>query len=184
MKAITRRGDLTVASADGTLFEASRSGFRERHFMRHRYLVTSGALAGGLALVFVAAFSLPGQSPAPASKQTPAKAAPTKAAVTSKAGPAPRTSWGEPDLQGVWFVMADVPLERSAANAGKEFLTDEEMAAGDRAKGLNPGRNARSEDSAQDVNGAYNAVFNSILKTGRRTSMVIDPPDGHIDRKS
>lgn len=152
--------------------------------MRHRYLVTSGALAAGLALVFMATSSLPGQSPAPASKQTPAKAAPTKAAptnaATAKAGPVPRTSWGEPDLQGVWFVMADVPLERSAANAGKEFLTDEEMAAGDRAKGLNPGRNARSEDKAQDVSGAYNAVFNSVLKTGRRTSMIIDPPDGHI----
>ena len=76
--------------------------------------------------------------------------------------------------------MADVPLERSAANAGKEFLTDAEMAAADEQKGLNPGRNARSADAAQDVNGAYNAVFNSVLKTGRRTSMIIDPPDGRI----
>jgi hypothetical protein len=33
---------------------------------------------------------------------------------------------------------------------------------------------------AQDVSGAYNAVFNSVLKTGKRTSMVIDPPDGRI----
>ncbi len=63
--------------------------------------------------------------------------------------------------------MADVPLERSAANAGKEFLTDEEMAAADKQKGLNPGRNARSADAAQDVTGAYNAVFNSVLKTGQ-----------------
>ncbi len=76
--------------------------------------------------------------------------------------------------------MADVPLERSAANAGKEFLTDAEMAAADKQKGFNPGRNARSADAAQDVTGAYNAVFNSVLKTGRRTSMIIDPPDGRI----
>ena len=47
-------------------------------------------------------------------------------------------------------------------------------------KGVNPGRNARSANSAQDVNGAYNAVFNSVLKTGKRTSMIIDPPDGKI----
>jgi hypothetical protein len=75
--------------------------------------------------------------------------------------------------------MYDVPLERSAANAGKEFLTDQEVAAADAKKGLDPGRNARSA-GAQDVTGAYNAVFNSILKTGKRTSMVIDPPDGKI----
>jgi hypothetical protein len=83
-------------------------------------------------------------------------------------------------LQGTWFVLADVPLQRSAANANKEFLTDEEMAASDKQKGLNPGRNARSANSVADVDGAYNAVFNSVLKTGRRTSMIIDPPDGHI----
>jgi hypothetical protein len=75
--------------------------------------------------------------------------------------------------------MYDVPLERSAANANKEFLTDEEVAAADKKKGLDPGRNARAS-GVQDVTGAYNAVFNSILKTGKRTSMIIDPPDGRI----
>jgi len=45
---------------------------------------------------------------------------------------------------------------------------------------VDPGRNARSANSAQDVNGAYNAVFNSVLKTSKRTSMIIDPPDGKI----
>src|SRR3974377_548401 len=86
----------------------------------------------------------------------------------SKTGAAPRTAWGEPDLQGTWFVMYDVPLERSAADAKKEFLTDAEVAAADAAKGVNPGRNSRgTEGTAQDVSGAYNAVFNSVLKTGR-----------------
>jgi len=127
--------------------------------------LVAGALAGVLALA---------QTPAPAPKATASKA---KAAA--KAAPSLRTPWGDPDLQGTWFVMYDVPLERSAANAGKEFLTDEEVAAADKKKGLDPGRNARSA-GAQDVSGAYNAVFNSILKTGKRTSMVIDPPDGKI----
>src|SRR6202035_3471785 len=99
--------------------------------------------------------------------------------AAAKPGGPPRTPWGDPNLQGTWFVMADVPLERSAANAGKEFLTDEEVAASDKKKGLDPGRNARSA-GVQDVTGAYNAVFNSILKTGKRTSMIIDPPDGRI----
>jgi len=107
-------------------------------------------------------------------------ATPAAKAGTTKAGTVARTPWGDPDLQGVWFVTQDVPLERSAANAGKEFLTDEEVAAADKAKGVNPGRNARSADAGADVTGAYNAVFNSILKTGKRTSMIIDPPDGKI----
>jgi hypothetical protein len=114
------------------------------------------------------AVSLAGQNTAP------------KAAAAKSAAALPRTPWGDPDLQGVWFVTQDVPLERSAANAGKEFLTDEEVAAADKLKGVNPGRNARSADAGQDVTGAYNAVFNSILKTGKRTSMIIDPPDGRI----
>jgi hypothetical protein len=118
--------------------------------------------------------SLVGQSPAGASKaKAPAAKSKAKAALA-------RTPWGSPDLQGVWYVMADVPLERSAANSGKELLTDEEIAASDIRKGLNPGRNARAADAGADVTGAYNAVFNSVLKTGRRTSMIIDPKDGRI----
>jgi hypothetical protein len=139
--------------------------------MRHRYLVSlvalTGALAGVLALASLVAVTLFGQSPS-----TPAKQSTPTAPL--------RTAWGDPDLQGVWFVMYDVPLERSAANAGKEFLTDEEVAAADKVKGVNPGRNARSANAAQDVTGAYNAVFNSVLRTGKRTSMIIDPPDGKI----
>jgi hypothetical protein len=130
----------------------------------------------------VAAISMAGQTPAStgksADKATAAKS--TAKSAAAKSGSSLRTPWGDPDLQGTWFVLADVPLERSAANAGKEFLSDEEVAAADGAKGLNPGRNARSADKAQDVSGAYNAVFNSVLKTGKRTSMIIDPPDGRI----
>src|ERR1700722_6470941 len=131
--------------------------------MSDRYLILLG-------LVCLAAVSISGQTPA----------ASTKATGTANAGTPPRTPWGDPDLQGTWFVLAEVPLERSEANAGKEFLTDAEVAASDEKKGLNPGRNARAADKSQDVSGAYNAVFNSVLKTGKRTSMIIDPPDGKI----
>jgi hypothetical protein len=118
-----------------------------------------------------------GQTPAP-SKSSASKSAAAKKPTASQYG-ALRTAWGDPNLQGTWFVLYDVPLERSAANAGKEFLTDQEVAAADEKKGINPGRNARST-GAQDVSGAYNAVFNSVLRTGKRTSMIIDPPDGRI----
>lgn len=124
------------------------------------------------------AVSLAGQNTA--TKPATEKSTTEKSAGATKAGTVARTPWGDPDFQGVWFVTQEVPLERSAANAGKEFLTDEEVAAADKLKGVNPGRNARSADANQDVTGAYNAVFNSILKTGKRTSMIIDPPDGRI----
>jgi len=143
--------------------------------MSDRYIIPLGTLAGILGLVCLAAVSITAQTPASTAKSTGAKAT-----GGAKAETPPRTPWGDPDLQGTWFVLADVPLERSAANAGKEFLSDEEVAAADEKKGLNPGRNARSADKSQDVGGAYNAVFNSVLKTGKRTSMIIDPPDGKI----
>jgi hypothetical protein len=145
--------------------------------MRQGYLLSAGAVAS----IALAALSMTGQTPATTSKsKSPSKSkAAAKSTASAKAGTTLRTPWGDPDLQGTWFVMADVPLERSAANAGKEFLTDAEVAASDKKKGLDPGRNARSS-GVQDVTGAYNAVFNSILKTGKRTSMIIDPPDGRI----
>jgi len=140
--------------------------------MQPRYLATSIAVAA-VALLSFAVISITGQTPASSAKSTAKSAG-------AKTGAGPRTAWGDPDLQGTWFVLYDVPLERSAANAGKQFLTDAEVAAADKQKGVNPGRNARSTNASQDVSGAYNAVFNSILRTGKRTSMIIDPPDGKI----
>ncbi|MEO8098298.1 MAG: hypothetical protein ABI811_11405 [Acidobacteriota bacterium] len=149
---------------------------------RHRFM-TWGIFACVLGLASLAAVSMIAQTPATSGKSAPAKASTTKASASkpgTAAGTTRRTPWGDPDLQGTWFVTEDVPLERSAANANKEFLTDAEVAVADAQKGLAVGRNARSDDSAQDVSGAYNAVFNSVLKTGKRTSRVIDPPNGRI----
>src|SRR5215472_16030397 len=151
--------------------------------MRHRYIALLGALALMLALISLAAVSMTGQtqSPKPAPPTAP-KATPAATAKPGlpKPGPAPKTAWSDPDLQGTWFIMENVPLERSAANANKQFLTEDEVAALDKQKAADPGRNARSGDSARDVDGAYNAVFNSVLRTSKRTSMIIDPPDGKI----
>ena len=41
----------------------------------------------------------------------------------------PRTSWGDPDLRGVWDnASTATPWERPAALAGKTSLTDQEVA--------------------------------------------------------
>jgi hypothetical protein len=47
---------------------------------------------------------------------------------------APRTPWGDPDLQGIWpsAVLVDVPFERPASFGTRDQLTDEEFAQAQR----------------------------------------------------
>ena len=95
---------------------------------------------------------------------------------------APQTSWGEPDLQGIWSVELLVPLRRPAGVTG-EFYTEEEVAELDglRAGFSVFGNHLRAEPGSEaDVAGAYNEVYTSLRPTSRRTGMIIDPPDGKI----
>ena len=105
-----------------------------------------------------------------------------KLASVAVAGQAPpRTAWGEPDLQGIWTNEFDVPLQRAARYGNREFLTDEEQAELDEQRAALLGRDRRVERGTElDVAGAYNAVFTSMKRTGRRTSLIVDPPDGRI----
>src|SRR5262245_11205426 len=97
------------------------------------------------------------------------------------AGTSLKTAWNEPDLQGIWTDPYQTPLQRHAQWANKETFTDEERADLDRQRAGIPRRDQRVErGSERDVAGAYNAVFQSIRPTGRRTSLVVDPPDGRI----
>jgi hypothetical protein len=104
--------------------------------------------------------------------------APTTAAQT---GPVAKTSWGEPDLQGIWTDEFQTPLQRPAEYAGREFFTDAEKAQLEKQRAALPGNESRSVKGTEaDLAGAYNAVFQSRKHTGRRTSMIVDPPDGRI----
>jgi hypothetical protein len=98
-----------------------------------------------------------------------------------KAATALKTQWGEPDLQGIWTDDFQTPLQRSARYANKESFTDEERAELDKQRAGILRRDQRVEKgSERDVAGAYNAVFQSVKHTGKRTSLVVDPPDGRI----
>jgi hypothetical protein len=115
--------------------------------------------------------------------QSSAPAKPKATATAGKKWVVPRTADGQPDLQGVWSYATITPIERPADLAGKEFLTAEEAKAYAK-KLLDLGnKDVRPEDPQSDVSAAYNDFWwdrGTELVGTRRTSLIIDPPDGKI----
>ena len=99
------------------------------------------------------------------------------------------TSWGDPDIQGVWDFRTITPLERPEELEGKEILTVEEAAAFEQETLAARNKDQRTEDGIsadRDVSNAYNQFwwdFGDTLTDDRRTSLVVDPPNGRIPRK-
>ncbi len=138
--------------------------------MGHRAVTTVGAVAVLVALVSLGV--------APAAAQT--------AAV--------QTAWGQPDLRGIWDFRTITPLERSDELGDQAFLTEDEAAnleqdVVDRNLRL-LNRAAERTVAADQVDrredgspGFYNNFWldrgTSTVST-RRTSLIIDPPDGRI----
>jgi hypothetical protein len=112
--------------------------------------------------------------------RTPAQA-PAASGATPATAPALKTAWGEPDLQGIWTDETTTPLQRPARYANQEFFTDAERAELDRTRSEILGRERRAERGTErDVSGSYNNVFVSFKRTGARTSLIVDPPNGRI----
>ena len=99
------------------------------------------------------------------------------------------TPWGDPDLQGIWDFRTITPLERPQELADKEVLTAEEAALYEQETLAARNKDRRAEDgisAARDVSNAYNQFwwdYGDRLTEDRRTSLVVDPPDGRIPRK-
>ena len=94
---------------------------------------------------------------------------------------APRTAWGDPDLQGVWTSATLTPLERPAGQAERDVLTDEEAAAIEQRTVAT--RAANDGKSAPGTVGGYNQVWldaGTRITGSRRTSLIVDPPGGRI----
>jgi hypothetical protein len=107
------------------------------------------------------------------------------ATTTSKAPAVAKTPWGETDLQGIWSRDVDIPLERPAKYANQEFFTDAQRAELDQqiadivSRDSTESRRARGTE--RDVNTEFRQEpFTVHLPTGKRTSLIVDPPDGKI----
>ena len=97
---------------------------------------------------------------------------------------APRTPWGDPDLQGTYTNKTITPLERPEALGDKEFLTDEEVAAQEQAR---VDRNQellvappRRTVAGGNVGGYNNFWLDGGTRPTGRTSLISDPPNGRL----
>ena len=146
-----------------------------KYWMNRRYPVASFSI---IALVVLASVATAGQE--------------------SAGWTAPKTPWGDPDVQGIWTNETITTFERPATFADKAVLTEEEA----RALELQNAelRAARDEIRAVDENrvvvapllpyltsraapGGSNEFWkdpgSEVVET-RQTSLVVDPPDGRI----
>jgi hypothetical protein len=135
--------------------------------MTHRWLVSAGIF------VFVA-LTATGQSP------------------KSKNWTAPRTADGHPDLQGIWTNATLTKLERPKDFEGKVTVSDADAKAFEKGDA----DELKKEDGASDGliiaaagssgTGGYNTLFvdhgTELARVDgvKRTSLIIDPPDGRI----
>ncbi len=98
----------------------------------------------------------------------------------------PRTPWGHPDLQGTYTNGSQTPFERPESLGNKAFFTEEEAAELEKARASAV---ASAADKAPDRTaaggrvGGYNQHWmdpQTNVVRGRRTSLVVDPPDGRV----
>jgi hypothetical protein len=105
---------------------------------------------GGLGLALVLA-----QGPASGAEYTP-----------------PLTSWGEPDLQGMWPLnhLISVPLQRNPQYGDRLFMNDDEFTA---AQSNVAARDTRFQSGPIPVADAAGMAM-------RQTSLIVEPPNGRL----
>ena len=112
-------------------------------------------------------------------------ARPAIAQTSRKAAWSARTPWGDPELQGQWTSEGEygVPFERPPQYGAREFLTDAEYAERlDDVRARDERDLARVDVLAGKVDAPNAPIphWREYNTTSRRTSLVIDPPDGRL----
>src|SRR5215813_1115247 len=96
-----------------------------------------------------------------------------------------RTAWGDPDLHGEWTSEGEygVPFERPAQFGTRQFLNDDEYARRIQETRIRDERDLAPVDVLSGkVEGPSAPIphWREYNTTSRRTSLVIDPPDGRL----
>jgi len=136
--------------------------------MTSRLIASASTAVGIVAMCVCGGTSLLGQS----------RATPPALVVTAMAGKtveytAPRTPWGDPDLQGVWSSddLENIPMSRPA-QFNQLYLDDTQFAA----RQAQVDRGAKQRDSSADST----FRFDYARRAFRQTSLIVDPPDGRL----
>jgi hypothetical protein len=136
--------------------------------MATRQIASFVAFAGIVAVGMFSGASLSGQS----------RSTPPGLVVTALAGKpveykAPRTPWGDPDLQGVWSSddLENVPMSRPAQF--KDLYLDDAQFA---ARQAQVDRGAKQRDTSAESSFRFDYARRAV----RQTSLIVDPPDGRL----
>lgn len=154
--------------------------------MRYRVLVRLGvgALTALALCVPVAVMAQAQSGKAPTPNELSGGTATTSLVWDPEAPPAPgwtapRTPWGDPDLQGYYLNTGYTPLERPVALKDKALYTKDEAIA--------VFRKTVAQDAEADPKAIHYDwkefgmdAWQSPVRPNRRTSLIVDTPDGRV----
>jgi hypothetical protein len=103
------------------------------------------------------------------------------AAKASKPYTAPKTPWGDPDLQGQWPATANIPMQRPQNLGERATLTPEELKQRESQAARTAEADSEefvSSDTTVNINPPGYWVEHG--KPNAQASLVVDPPNGRI----
>jgi len=111
--------------------------------------------------------------------QSPSSGNASRAAASA---PVPKTPWGHPDLQGTWDYKTITPLERPQQYGDRQYLTEAEAKALEERAGKRMDEPPSDEQPNQSgtIHATYLTDPGRRVDDDRRTSLIIDPPDGRV----
>jgi hypothetical protein len=134
----------------------------------YRFLVTTVVLVTLMALT---------SGPAAVLGQTPSSSRASKSSWTP-----PKTSEGDPDLQGTWTSTTTTPFERPPQFGNRLFLTDEEYAESQKRleRQLAADNQETSSANVGVTTGPPDHWTERAKQASRQTSLVVEPADGRV----